>query len=321
MVKSTSEVMLGSLPNFWKISTAFLGGKYRKVRVREGMRGVYIRLTCNQSVNGSSRRSPSQCRTMALDIVKQYISLLSEFFMFSDAAIVTSPSLGNSPTPPLLPRDSNTLTTMHHLMKILGEIQDTVTEITGMDISSEASSSLRGVLESARWKFDDTLVHAWLRGKLIDALDQHSWCTDRCDADTNIFYHLESWRGSNTDPHTTVYLSHVQLFQRQVTTGAFKIAGGVDLTSAAASTSRLIKQNPVPPMFVSRIAKAFLDTLYAFLDGLVHLASDESPRLADPKSAPEVNATNEPNPLELLNLENPVSSFRDFALRILTLSL
>jgi exocyst complex component 2 len=101
---------------------------------------------------------------MALDIVKQYISLLSEFFMFSDAAIVTSPSLGSSPTPPMLPKDSNTLTTMHHLMKILGDIQDTVTEITGMEISSEASSSVKGLLESARWKFDDILVHAWLRG-------------------------------------------------------------------------------------------------------------------------------------------------------------
>lgn len=31
MVKSISEVMLSTLPNFWKISVAFLDGKYRKV--------------------------------------------------------------------------------------------------------------------------------------------------------------------------------------------------------------------------------------------------------------------------------------------------
>ena len=30
MVKSISEVMLTSLPNFWKISLAFLDGKYKK---------------------------------------------------------------------------------------------------------------------------------------------------------------------------------------------------------------------------------------------------------------------------------------------------
>lgn len=33
MVKSVSEVMLSSLPNFWKISQAFMDGKYRKVCV------------------------------------------------------------------------------------------------------------------------------------------------------------------------------------------------------------------------------------------------------------------------------------------------
>lgn len=91
--------------------------------------------------------------------------------MFSDAAIITSPSLGSSPTPPMFPRDSNSLTTLHHLTKILGEIQDSVNEVNGMEISSEAGSSLKGVLESARWKFDDVLVHDWLRGKSLLKLD------------------------------------------------------------------------------------------------------------------------------------------------------
>ena len=99
---------------------------------------------------------------MALDIIKQYITLLSEFFTFSEA--MTSPSLGSSPTPPMLPKHSNTLTTMHHLTKILGEIQETVNEVNGMEISSEASSNLKGLLDSARWKFEDILVHAWIRG-------------------------------------------------------------------------------------------------------------------------------------------------------------
>ena len=123
--------------------------------------------------------------------------------------------------------------------------------------------------------------------------------------DANIFYHLECWRGSNIEPHTTTYLSQIQLFQRQVTAGAFKLAGGIDITSNP-SSSRLIKQNPVPATFVTRIAKAFLDTLYAFLDGLVHLASDESPKMLE-KDVSDVNSSNEPNPLELVDIENPVS--------------
>ena len=113
---------------------------------------------------------------MALDIVKQYIALFSEFFMLSDVAVVTiSPTPDGSPTPPLIPRDSNALSTMHHLMKILGEIQETVNEVNGMEISSEASSSLKGFLESTRWKFEDILVHNWLRGnfflKIIPVLE------------------------------------------------------------------------------------------------------------------------------------------------------
>ncbi|PSR78598.1 hypothetical protein PHLCEN_2v7345 [Hermanssonia centrifuga] len=268
MVKNISEAMLSALPNFWKISRSFLDGKYKK------------------NVSTSSRRSPTQCRTMALEIVKLYISLLSEFFMFSDVAVVMSPSLGSSTTPPLLPRDSNTLTTMHHLTKILGEIQESVNEVQGIEISSEASSSLKNLLESARWRFEDILVNSWLR-------------------DANIFYYLEDWRGSTTDPYTTLYLSQIQLFQRQLTTGAFKIAGGLDLPSSAFSSSRLTKQNPVPQIFLSKITKSFLDTLYAFLDGLVHLASDESPATVVVQAQSDVAAASGTNPLELLDLGNP----------------
>jgi hypothetical protein len=32
MVKNVSEVMMSTLPNFWKIAKGFLDGKYKKVR-------------------------------------------------------------------------------------------------------------------------------------------------------------------------------------------------------------------------------------------------------------------------------------------------
>ena len=72
----------------------------------------------------------------------------------------------------------------------------------------------------------------------------------------------------------TMYLNHIESFQRMVTTAAFTVAGGVDLSNAM---QKPMKQNPIAPTFVTRINKAFLDALYAFLDGLVYLASDESP--------------------------------------------
>ena len=99
---------------------------------------------------------------MALDIIKLYVSLLSEFFVFSDMAVMTPPTEGGSV--PLLPDNSNSLTTAHYLMKILTEIQDNVNEINSMEISGDMSSSLKGLLESAKWGFEDVLTHAWVRG-------------------------------------------------------------------------------------------------------------------------------------------------------------
>jgi len=101
---------------------------------------------------------------MALDIVKLYISLISEFFKLSDVAVVTPPSLDAS-TPPLLPTDSHSLATAHYLLRILGELQESVSELNGMEISNEASSSLKSLLESAKWRFTDVLVNAWMRGE------------------------------------------------------------------------------------------------------------------------------------------------------------
>lgn len=104
---------------------------------------------------------------MALDIVKLYISLISEFFLLSDKA-VSSPTANNaSATPPLLPKNSNALTTAHYLTRILGEVQETVNEIAALEISSEVSANTKGFLESTRWKFEDVLIHTWLRGNYL----------------------------------------------------------------------------------------------------------------------------------------------------------
>lgn len=130
--------------------------------------------------------------------------------------------------------------------------------------------------------------------------------------DANVFYHLESWRESTSDPYTTVYLSQIRIFQRQMTTGAFKIAGGVDLSGYSAPTSRLAKQNSISSMFVSKITKAFLDTLYAFLDGLVHLASDESPETDTWQPKTDITGLTATNSLELLDIHNAVRRRRYF---------
>jgi exocyst complex component 2 len=101
---------------------------------------------------------------MALDIIKLYISLISQFFKLSDVTVMSLPGPHQSP-PPLLPENAHSLCTAHYLLKILSDVQETVTELNGMDISSD--TGLKSLLESVKWRFEDILIHTWLRGKFI----------------------------------------------------------------------------------------------------------------------------------------------------------
>ena len=118
--------------------------------------------------------------------------------------------------------------------------------------------------------------------------------------DANIFHYLETWQSDPTHESTTVYLIQMQTFQRHLTTEAFKIAGGIELT--ASNSSKPVKQNRVALEFVTKITKSFLDALYAFLDGLVHLASDETEY-----KRPVGMVTESTNRFEAADLSNPVS--------------
>lgn len=57
------------------------------------------------------------------------------------------------------------MSTAYYLLKMLNDIQDTVNELNLMEISNETSASLKNLLESVKWRFEDVLVAAWLRGE------------------------------------------------------------------------------------------------------------------------------------------------------------
>lgn len=231
MVKNISEVMVSSLPNFWKIARSFLEGKFKRP--------------------SSSRRSASQCKQMALDIIKLYINLISEFFILSD--VLSNSSTQNSPEH--FPSHSNSFTTAHWLMKTLNEVQDCVTEISALELGE--GGLVKGLMESVRWRFDDVLVRSWLR-------------------DANYMYALESFTPDPSSLSMTLYLVHLESFMRHLATSAFKIAGGIS-TDSGSGVLRVTQQNIVPPAFILKITKAFLDAIYAILDGFVVLVAEEAP--------------------------------------------
>jgi len=101
---------------------------------------------------------------MALDIVKLYISFIAKIFMFSDVEI-TSP-VGPEDRTPFFPKASNSITMGHFLTKVLGEVQETMSEVSALEISSEVSTNTKSFLESARRGFQETLIQAWKRGQV-----------------------------------------------------------------------------------------------------------------------------------------------------------
>ncbi len=196
---------------------------------------------------------------MAFDIVKLYISLLSEHFTLSDKAVVGPTANG---IPPFVPISSNCVTTSWFVSKVLSEMQECVNDVITAELSGEASSGLQNLLESARWRFVDAMCDNWLRGANRDLVFSLLYLIP--PSDSQRFHHLETWeRDPKNDPFT-LFLSQLQQFQTYATTSVYKIAGGIDVSDSRVPT----KQLPIGRDFSSKIQRAFLDSLYALLDGL-----------------------------------------------------
>ncbi|KAG8937046.1 hypothetical protein FRC03_004111 [Tulasnella sp. 419] len=233
LTKGISEVLASSLPSFWKIASNYIGGKYRRDKT---------------SSTGNANRDPSRCRAMATDIIKLYVSLLSQLFTITDAE--GAPSITEkTPSPDFPPLGTNSLTTCHYLIKIIADITECINEVGTSEISSDTTQLLKTTLDTVRSRFVEILCDSWLN-------------------DARSFHKLETWESSKETPNTTTYLSQIHKFQKQNTTCAYKIASG---TVVQSSSTRSVKQ-PIAPDFTTRIIKAFLDCLYAMLDGLKSLA-------------------------------------------------
>lgn len=161
-MKNDSEVMLSNLPNFWRIGKGYIDGRFKKVH-SVARRALDSMLNPAGQLANSSMRSPQQARSMAQDIVKLYVTLLSEFFALSDKS-VQSPSSTGPPPPPFLPQGGCTLTVSYYLLRILNELNECVNDVAGVELGVDANTTMKSLLESARWRFEDALAAAWCKG-------------------------------------------------------------------------------------------------------------------------------------------------------------
>jgi exocyst complex component 2 len=121
---------------------------------------------------------------MTQDIVTLYVTLISQFFTLSSSPHPLSsinpalaPLAGDSlespaPLPPFVPITSNTLTTSHWLLKILAELTECAGEIGALELAGEASATLKEVVASARWRFQEGVCASWVRGITFHSFSQ-----------------------------------------------------------------------------------------------------------------------------------------------------
>ncbi len=236
-------------------------------------------MTLAQNLGTGTKRNPTQCRTMALDIVNEYISLVSRFFVLSKVAIMAPEAKNGIPVdasiPPLrLPENSHSLCTAYHIQHIFGEVQDCVNEIMALDISEEVRSGLTSLMDNLKWRFVDVLTDAWVRGAFYKAFYSRREFIKAADA--AIFYHLETWIACwDASSSSTRYLVFFELYQKHIMTATYRIATGGETLK---NTSHI----GISQELMVRITNAAFESIHKFLDGLVLLASEDSPVVQNP---------------------------------------
>lgn len=123
--------------------------------------------TPNPSTPISSRRSPTQVRSMARDVVGLYIRLLSSFFTLSSPSASPSESSTSGKPPAFVPRDTNSLTAGIWSNRILTEIVEAGNELSLGDIGSEAMDEWQGLIDSTRWRTVEVICETWRLGESL----------------------------------------------------------------------------------------------------------------------------------------------------------
>jgi exocyst complex component 2 len=199
---------------------------------------------------------------MTIEIIKLYVSCISQFFTLSDVAIASSPNNpSTSEIPDFLPTASNSITTCHFVSRILTEIVETSGELEGMGghvegekISSqvEVKNVLKGLAESCRWRFEEAICFAWSKGTydcLLCGLRRQVFdCSHLPVPDAKLFFHLEGWKSSEEDPSTTTYLEFITALQRHNAMVAWQVAGGS--SEPGSSKVESLRSEPRPSQHV-----------------------------------------------------------------------
>lgn len=148
-----------------------MDGKFRKVNVSH-KRVLGLLLTVQQRDSSdniaASNRPANTCRIMALEILKLYSSLLSQFFRLSDPAVAESTSRkdGGHQLPSFVPAGTTVITACYFAEKLVEYVSDCAGELAVHEVVNDSGNSMKGLIESMKWKMQEVIGAAWARGML-----------------------------------------------------------------------------------------------------------------------------------------------------------
>ncbi|POW17792.1 hypothetical protein PSHT_06230 [Puccinia striiformis] len=240
LIRISSTLLSKELVVYWHVVNGYLNGKYQRVS--------------------------SNTISMLWVIILRYCNLLSEFFILSavpNSATIRSPI---TQLPDFAPKSANSVQATFYLRKLLDHLTEWVHEFTNL---GENSNCLKEFLDNARFKFLTTIGTYWVK-------------------DAKVFHLLEDWvRPERSEDEsqpvgTTMYLKRMYNFQRYMMLNSYCLSGGnaqaglqimgnQGLADQSPSKSKASRAS-IPASDTRKAQSAFLDGLYGFLDGLVHIA-------------------------------------------------
>ncbi|KAG0296297.1 hypothetical protein BGZ96_009837 [Linnemannia gamsii] len=240
-VKTLSDLLLRLLPDFWKLAVAFMDGKIQKVQKR-------------RTVVDPQRMI--QCIAMVKDIIELYSNEMTSILI--DSLVVQRPGEMDDeyvPDPDQErpePRRESAVVMAVFLSKIITEVSNCVNDINGLSLRGGAFMTLVELMQRLRWKFVKVICVSW-------------------GDDARFFYQHEDWTLQAENSQVTLFEGLFYQFHEFCLRSAYKYASiWTAPTEEAVANDDVLAV--VPEQFIEKIRGTFLDALYSFLDGLVHLA-------------------------------------------------
>ncbi|KFH67059.1 hypothetical protein MVEG_07582 [Podila verticillata NRRL 6337] len=245
-VKTLSELLLRLLPDFWKLAVAFMDGKIQKASKRRN--------------TVSDPQRVSNCLAMVKDIIDLYSSQMSYLLIESlvpdrnkDEQEGQEEEEQEEPN-----RAKSSVVEAFFLGRIITEVSNSMNDVNALGLRGGAFMIMVDMIERVRWNFVDYLCASWAK-------------------DAKIFFRYEDWTLQSENSQITLLVSLFYQFHEHCLRSAYKYA-----SIWTASTEEPVAGDDVLAVvnedFTERIRKTFLDALYSFLDGLVHLAFSDGER-------------------------------------------